>query len=650
MRDRVRRSTGLTPKSAIAGSKPRQASLDSLKDQLSALPLPPLEGKLRDPDDTSSRPKTRTTVSADGRIRRVKKKEDGTASDDDDLQSRQSTSSKRSKMSAKSTGTRKSTGGKKVKDKSVGKKKRNSKTDYSSSDQDSDHSERSNRSSSSRRSQRVERTERSERRAGKRITSPEDDIAPHESADHGDADVYFDNTALDAAVSPARILNLEEELTRLNKTLVEMKEENLKAQFAAQSEAAKLRKELREEKLELQRSQTERRELRAELRERDLIIDESDRKIKALEKAVESQLDKVDDLEEELRRANEEIFDLEEKLGDMGQVLASSSAVETNALQKEKDFGDKRQERMERRLVEREKELEAREKKLREDREALAKQTQPQREIDQLEQDNRMLLKALNRERAEAADKVKEKDEELKKLRQELKLAKMKSYSQISNGTTNENISKLLQDNVNLQQCLDEEKEKAAAALKEKDDRIASLESELKMFSASGESNGVGGTDAATRELEILKADLIVMRSKLEGAQRRNQLLEDDIDHWKSVNCNLEDELAEWKAQVANWRAKHEDVVQPEDDGSYVSEPNILPYRNPMSVSGSHSVAHMALGIKEEEDDNYTTASEPASSIANLWSKLTTPTSKRKTLNNMNVESVNEILARSTFH
>lgn len=570
-------------------------------------------------------------------------------------------------MSSKSTGTKKSVT-KKSKEKDAKKKLRSPKPNSSSSElgYGSDHSEKSNR---------TERSARSSRRAGKRIGSVLVDDASEQASnlpsldllepDNGQPlsevenarqqqkasaiengfDDSFERTVREKLQESAALAtaDLEEEVARLNKKIVELNEENLKAQFAAQSEAAKLRKELREEKLELQRSQTERRELRAELRERDVIIDESDRKIQALEKAVESQLDKVDDLEEELRRANEEIFDMEAKLGDMGRVLADSSAVETNALQKEKDFDEKRQERMERRLEEREMELEKRERKLREEREAMVKESQPRREIEQLEQDNRMLLKALNRERAEGGDKAKERDEEIKSLRQELKLAKMASYMQVENGSTDDTIAKLLQDNVDLQQKLDEEKDSASAAMTKKDEKIASLEEELERCGNAGETNGMGDKDALLREIDTLKGDFLVMKSKLEGSQRRNQLLEEDIDHWKSVNCNLEDEVADLKSQLVTWRARYEDLDGPSDVGTHVSESNASQFM----PKGGPSAAQMAMVRKDDDDDHYSTVSEPASSIANLWSKLTTPTSKRKTLDS---DSVKEVIARTTFH
>jgi chromosome segregation ATPase len=654
----LERRSKRTPKTPMTA---KHGSLRQLNDHLGDLELP-LDGSIRDITDS---PKLRTTVDGEGRIRRVKKS-NGNVSDEEDGKSKYSTSSKRSKMSSKSTKSKKSVS--KTKDKGDGKEK--TKSTSGEVRRSSDGSEKSSRST-----RKAESSEASERRAGKRSIATEDKSetnlrsslesvdreyrrsgsgrsvgSPGNTTSRRDRGSTSNDDGFPSLPEARSDANGDDEVARLNKKIIELNQEILDIQFAAQAEAAKLKKELREEKLELQRCQSERRDLRTQLREREILVDESDRRIKALEKAVESQLDKVDELEEELRRANEEIFDLEGKLGGMEQVLAESSAIETTALQKEKDFREKREERMERRLEERERELEERERKLREELNAAVLNGDSQRNFDQLEQDNRMLLKTLNRERAEAMDKLNEKDEEVKRLEKELKVAKMRSYSRIGDASSSESLAKLLEDNAELQRRFDEETDQLNSALKLKDDRIASLEEQLKHIRFSGNLNGADGDRALLTEIESLKADLLVMRSKWESAQRRNQLLEEDVDHWKSVNCSLEDELADWKSQVANWRAKYEDMIDAEggnDMHTHVSEPtNMLPFM----MKRDQSAAQLALGRRDDEEDNNTTVSEPASSIANLWSKLTTPTSKRNVLTTMNSESVREVIARTTFH
>jgi hypothetical protein len=616
--------------------------------------------KLRDDEDEGSgRSKTRATVDGEGRVRRIKKKSKDDGDDSDGDHTKKSTSSKRSKGSSKNMGSTKSSSSRRIKEKEDERRKKRSgakKDKFKKDAYASDHSDNSARSGKSAR-----RTARkvSPEQAGTISSLPKfdkrDSDQPPEKLNEPFSSNMSEYSSINirtdlADINPVKTANLEKEIDALNKRIVELKEEQLKVQFQAQSEAAKLRKESREEKLELQRSQTERRELRAELRERDLIIDESDRKIEALEKAVESQLDKVDDLEDELRRANEEIFSLEEKLSHMEKVLADSAGVEVNGNMREKELDEKRQERLERRLEDREKDLEERERKLREARNEVHDQSQPQREVGQLEQDNRMLLKALNREKTEAADMTKEKDSEIGRLNKDLKEARMRSYSQISSSDSGENaIAKLMKENDELQEKYRMEHAKVSSQVQKKDDAIAFLEMEMKRLKSEIESRDMGDFDGLKRNLEASRAESQAMKSKCEGAQRRNLILEDDIDHWKSVNCNLEDELAEWKSQAANWRSKYEHVVSVDiDDEEGHVEPNILPFA--LSRGSSRPVTAAELAFSKREDSDEERDGQAQNTISNLWSKLTTPTSKRPTTNQLQLGSLQDVLTRSTFH
>eukprot|EP00339_Tiarina_fusa_P008778 CAMPEP_0117018040 /NCGR_PEP_ID=MMETSP0472-20121206/13991_1 /TAXON_ID=693140 ORGANISM="Tiarina fusus, Strain LIS" /NCGR_SAMPLE_ID=MMETSP0472 /ASSEMBLY_ACC=CAM_ASM_000603 /LENGTH=879 /DNA_ID=CAMNT_0004722553 /DNA_START=187 /DNA_END=2826 /DNA_ORIENTATION=+ len=384
------------------------------------------------------------------------------------------------------------------------------------------------------------------------------------------------------------------------------------------TELTKLRKELRDVKLESQRSHTTGRELRADLREREFIIKESDMRIEALEKAVESQLDKMEDMEEELRRANEEVFILEEKLSHMEAVLTESAAVEGGGAKKEAEMAHNRQQRLERRLEEKEKELAERENALKEERRLLLTDGQSTRSVAQLEQDNRMLLKAMNREKAEAEEKLQLKDAEIAALRTDLQ----RTENGDAPGGGDGSMSILLK----------------------KDDQISLLERELEKLKKSLEDRGMGDFDKANRELQAAKNEGQAMKSKYEGAQRRNLILEDEIDHWKSVNCNLEDELAEQKAQANNWRMKYEDVVEPgddDDDGRGMGMGGRLP-------GSGMSAAEMAMsrnGDESDEDDR------TINTISGLWSKLTTPQSKKSTVGGtLPSGSLKDVIARSTFH
>ena len=366
----------------------------------------------------------------------------------------------------------------------------------------------------------------------------------------------------------------------------------------------KLNKEKRELKLELQRSQTEGREIRAELREKDLMIKESDIKIEALEKAVESQLDKVDDLEDELRKANEEIFTLEDRLNHMQAVLDENELNgEANGVgvSKEKDFEARRQERLERRLEEKEKELEERERKL---RKGLINGTGKDKEVEQLELDNRMLLKALDREKNEANALAMAKDEEIERLKS--KIGKINAGDEYSESA----------DNERLIEQLETEKANATSALKKKDDALAKMEYELRKLKLHLSITGGGNDSEIQRDLEAAKAEAEVLKSRFEGAQRQNRLLEDDIEHWKSVNCDLEDELTEWKGRAAKYREK--------------AEGNRL----------GQSSSRLLNGVDEEQP------LDSQRSISTLWSAMTRP-QKRPSRESSDKD---DFISRSTFH
>ena len=430
----------------------------------------------------------------------------------------------------------------------------------------------------------------------------------------------------------------KKEIEMLQSKILELTEE----QIIIQTEARKRRKELREEKLELQRCQTERRELRAQLRESEFIIEEADRKIEALEKAVESQLGKVEDLEDELRRANEEIFLLEAKLSHMESVLTDSEKVKNVAEAKEMAFNERsnerRQQRLERRLLEKEKELEARERQLIEKRKKLFGAEQKKRES---EQDNMMLLKTLNREKSGVDEVLKEKDSEIEDLRRQLMIAKQTPLSSSAEPGATTTMIKNIDD---FQEKLRAEQTKSVAALQKKDDTIASMELELNKLKSELESRDLGDFSKLKGELEASKAEAQVMKSKYDDAQRQNRDLEDDIHHWKTVNIGLEEELANCKTEVANWRSKYEDEEIVVGDGNFDHSLQDISFALRRDTGHQRSAAQMAIQSNDDLDGI------TRNSISNLWSKLTTPTSKKNNLasNQLNAGLLNVQLDRSS--
>lgn len=311
-------------------------------------------------------------------------------------------------------------------------------------------------------------------------------------------------------------------------------------------DAIKTKRELRDVRLELQKSQTERRELRSTVLGHSKLLKEREAKIVNLEKVVETQLDKVEGLEDEVVRANNEIFDLEMRLSQAG-LLDGCAAMESGL-----------QQRIEERLERKERELEMREKELRKDhRRILLGDGQPSQNRDQieLEQANKRLEVALNNVKEDAKSILLAKEDEIQELRIQV------DGLSVSSG----------KENKKLQLQLKSEHSRATCEMQRMKDTIAILKLEIQRLKKELASQDRGDATALQNKLDSCKAQYKVMESKFEGAQRRNVILEDDIEHWKQLNCSLEDEVAEWKTEAASWKVKAERASRPAEDNDILS-------------------------------------------------------------------------------
>lgn len=423
-------------------------------------------------------------------------------------------------------------------------------------------------------------------------------------------------------------VQMQQRVETLQSKIVVLKQEHLDAQ----SEAMKVNKEKRELKLQLQRSQTIVRELRVDVREKELAVKEGGENRVALEKAVDSQLDKLEDLEEELKHANDEIFTLEDKLQQMELQLVESETIPDGSgdaiEEKESGFEAKRRERQERRLLQKEKELEERERKLQRlqaatpSQNAVGGSSSKSGNNKQLEQDNRMLLKALNREKENSKSKIGAKENEIQRLSE-----KVTRFLEQQGGDYN---AETIMENELLATQLDEEKQCHADTVKLKDEKIAQLETELRQLRLNG---------SRPREAETYKNEAQDLRRQLEAAQSRNQLLEDEIDNWKNKNIGLEDELSEIKARINKYRvqAASESINNNKNNNSHLR----------MNMSGHNNSSG---DISYNDDDG---ESSSRRGIGNLWGRVTTAVKNRdlvSSTSNHTSSSNNDIVHRSTFH
>ena len=113
----------------------------------------------------------------------------------------------------------------------------------------------------------------------------------------------------------------------------------------------------------------------------------------------------------------------------------------------------------------------------------------------------------------------------------------------------------LERENYELRTRLQAQKAKSAEIIENKNDTIALLESKLQKVSQEND-----GT--LRRSLEKSRSEQTILQSKYEGAKQRNRILDEEVEHYKSVNCQLEDDVADWKERASYWRSQYEsDIV-----------------------------------------------------------------------------------------
>jgi hypothetical protein len=376
------------------------------------------------------------------------------------------------------------------------------------------------------------------------------DISPgtllnSQTSDHSQASDHTINS--DTSFGNSQVAHLNENISQLKAQLETFKEQHQ----ATNVEASRSRNELISVKLEYQKAQTQRREVRAKLQESEAIVKDKDRKIAALEKAVESQLDKVDEMEEQLNKVNDDIYPWQDKILYLDEEGRSNHH---HAEKKNSQLDEQRHvllEKRQRELDEQLHQIQREHSRL----EGLRLDNNSQQESGEHLQH----IESLKQIQAETAKKLSEKDESLQELQRKLEAAWQlnmdgmnSSMSTVKTGTDRQACRKKLQ----------EEKHQLSATLEKKDETIAYMQLELNRLKKGLVASGSGDFASLAREVDARKAEAQVATSKYQGAQKRNVLLEDEIDHWKSLNCNLEDDVQAVKAEASEWKAKYEQMLQ----------------------------------------------------------------------------------------
>ena len=305
-------------------------------------------------------------------------------------------------------------------------------------------------------------------------------------------------------------------------------------------------------------------------------LKQKDHQIEVLEKAVESQLDKVDELEEELRKVYEDVFVLEGRIADLTGLQQDSegggSEIQTNSQRRLTELKSKKEEN-----------LESRSQHLKEETDRILSATQP-RDVNDLQKENETLRKALQKKKDGAELIVVAKDQKIHDLSED--------YPNREDSRTDES----LRDRFSSQM--------------DKSEEISSMRLEIQRLKEALRDQ---------KSLETSDDEVQVMKARWEGAQRRNLILEEDIEHWKNVNCSLEEELDETKAQGAMWKAKYLTAACAANASSSIGRG---------SGSGMRSAADISM-MRKDEDADKNNIDESQSSIASFWSKLTKSNSAR---------------------
>ncbi|KAG7360128.1 hypothetical protein IV203_035227 [Nitzschia inconspicua] len=364
----------------------------------------------------------------------------------------------------------------------------------------------------------------------------------------------------DMKFNPIESSDLQKEIDSLQEELLVVRA----GQNAGTAEISRLNRELRKTRLELKRSITERGEMRLQIQDQDLIIKEKDHKIEVLEKAIESQLDKVDELQEELRKVYDDIFTLESRIASMTRGGDGDKSIDNqNHSDSQHELGGLKSTKgsdLERRSL------------YRKEKTAPVMNKMPHQDIKKLLQENEILPKVLHSERDENGTTIYENKDE------------------VPPTTSDTSHDGLQSDEV---------------------EAVSKMQRELYLLRQQMRNRSDG--------FEAAKEEGRMMRTKWEEARRRNLILEEDIHHWKSTNCALEEELDEMKAEAAMWKAKYLTAACGAGSSSSIGRG---------STKGMRSAADISM-MRLGEDNEKDSLDGSQSSLASFWSKLTKSNSVR---------------------
>lgn len=340
--------------------------------------------------------------------------------------------------------------------------------------------------------------------------------------------------------------------TKLAETLEKL-ESFQSEQFKERNEYSQTAKELAESRIEFTKALNEARELKADLDKLEATLGEKNRYIVDLEDDIKRSKNNANELDADLNFAEETVLQLERDMK-----LLEEELREYRKLSDEKSGDNENGEKMRKVRDDTEKRmLEDREQRLREKQEKL------ENRIKQLEEEREKFLKNQKEKEAEVERRIRDQVESSHAKSEE----RMKLDQDIAG-----RLGALEADNKGLQGRLKSEQLDSQVKLREKDEFIANLQNELTQTKSqlSELSSDPNSTSSLKEEAESARSKANDLKDELDEVQKHNGMLADEIEELQAGAQELHSEIKslrqeinaqkkeaeQWQRKATEWEAK----------------------------------------------------------------------------------------------
>jgi chromosome segregation ATPase len=351
----------------------------------------------------------------------------------------------------------------------------------------------------------------------------------------------------DISAQTAETAILQKKLSENLQNLDELQDEQRKERNDFSTTA----KELAESRIEFTRALNDTRELRIELDNMEEALRVKDRQIADLEDDLKESKVRAEDLDSDLNFAEETVLKLEKEMRRIEEELVQYRAAADKDPNDNGESMRKVREDMEKRL------FEDREERLQEKKQKL------EDKIRQFEE-----------ERERFAEKEKEREEEIREqIRQEAEKGKAREEQRTRlDDDIQGRLQALEEDNKALQGRLKSEQLDSNVKLRQKDERIESLQKELTTVQGQLVELGSDPDGAASlkKEVDAAKSETSTLKDELQEVQKHNSMLSEEIEELQSGAKELQTRMTAlqklvathkkdadmWQRKSSEWEAK----------------------------------------------------------------------------------------------